>query len=71
MQNDLFSLVSDDDNKMLSMNMWAILVPYSEIVRGVSLLELLKLANLRLDSHTFGFYEGKLKELIFGSDTFR
>ena len=68
-QNDLISLVTEDEKKKISMNMWVIHVSQSDIKRGVTLPKLLKSTRLRLDSHAFGFYEGMCQvKIVLGSE---
>ena len=57
-QNDLYSLVSEDSKKQISMHVWIIQVGHSDLNRIEDLIQLLKSTRLRLDSHVFGFYEG-------------
>ena len=55
------SKVSDPIEEMspIGLNLWLIYVPQSttDEYRGDPLLEVLKYAPLRFDSHVFGFYE--------------
>ena len=60
-QNDLYSMVSEDSTKQISMHVWIVQVGHSNVNRIEDLTQLLKSTRLRLDSHVFGFYEGWYK----------
>ena len=57
-QNDLFSQIDKDEKKLISMQMWLIVVDSSDKRSAATLLNKLKSARLRLDSHAFAFHKG-------------